>query len=138
MPAPFHFDCIFYYVSDLDRSVEFYRDVLGFKLTSRDMVARFDVEGTLFELVPSADLKHFRGNGNARLALRVDDMESATQTLRAKGVSTVPVEDKGSGLLSFFRDPDGNEICLWQYLEPRLDPLRHLDEGRPTADHSQS
>jgi len=34
----FHFDCIFYYVSDLERSIRFYQDVLGFKLVSLDAV----------------------------------------------------------------------------------------------------
>lgn len=39
------FDCVFYYVSDLERSIRFYTDVLGFKLSSRDFVARFFVDG---------------------------------------------------------------------------------------------
>jgi len=47
------FDCVFYFVSDLDRSVRFYSDVLGLRLKSRDAVARFNVDGVLFELVPS-------------------------------------------------------------------------------------
>ena len=37
----FRFDCVFYYVFDLDRAVRFYQEVLGLKLTSRDFVARF-------------------------------------------------------------------------------------------------
>jgi 2-hydroxy-6-oxonona-2,4-dienedioate hydrolase len=35
-PMTLHFDCVFYYVSDLERSVRFYTDVLGFKLVSRN------------------------------------------------------------------------------------------------------
>jgi predicted enzyme related to lactoylglutathione lyase len=30
-------------------------------------------------------------------------------------VSTGEIEDAGTGMLVFFEDPDGNEICLWQY-----------------------
>jgi len=30
-------------------------------------------------------------------------------------VRTGPAVDKGAGVLGTFEDPDGNEICLWQY-----------------------
>lgn len=30
------FDAVYYYVTDLEKSVAFYRDVLGLRLTSRD------------------------------------------------------------------------------------------------------
>ncbi len=115
MPA-FHFDCVFYYVSDMERSIAFYRDVLGFRQTSRDVVTRFDVDGVLFELVPTVDAGKLGHSGNARLALKVENLDAAVRDLRAKGISTTPVENKGTGLLSFFRDPDENEICLWQHL----------------------
>jgi len=49
----FHFDCVFHYVSHMDLAIRFYRDILGFKLISRDVVARFDIDGVLFELVPA-------------------------------------------------------------------------------------
>ena len=50
---PFSFDAIYYHVKDVDKAVAFYRDVLGFSLKSRDYVARFEVDGVLFELVPA-------------------------------------------------------------------------------------
>jgi catechol 2,3-dioxygenase-like lactoylglutathione lyase family enzyme len=84
MSAPYHFDCIFYYVSDIERAVEFYQDVLGFKLTSCDVVARFDIDGVLFELVPASDAEKLGGSGNARLALRVDDIRQAVARLSAR------------------------------------------------------
>jgi len=115
MSAPYHFDCVFYYVSDVERATQFYQDVLGFTLTSRDVVARFDVDGVLFELVPTSDAGKLGGAGNARLALRVDDIRQAVHRLNARSVPTTLIEDKGTGLLAFFRDPDNNEICLWQY-----------------------
>ena len=46
------FDCVFYYVSDVERSVRFYRDVLGVEVSSRDFVARFHLDGVLFEMSP--------------------------------------------------------------------------------------
>lgn len=109
----FQFDCIFYCVSDLERSIPFYRDVLGFKFLSRDVVARFDIDGVLFEIVLAPQEQKPR-SGNARLCLRVDDVKAALQDLRAKGVSTGGWQDKSNGVLGLFEDPDGNEICLWQ------------------------
>jgi len=112
----FHFDCVFYYVSDLERAVRFYEDVLGFKLVSRDAIARFDVDGVLFEVVPSTLKTNRKQSGNARLCLRVDRVEEALRELKSKRVPTTQAQDKGTGILGSFQDPDGNEICLWQYL----------------------
>ncbi|MGB7847899.1 MAG: VOC family protein [Candidatus Acidiferrum sp.] len=109
-----HFDCIFYYVSDLDRSIRFYRGILGFKLISRDTVARFDIDGVLFELVPAPQNGALPQDGNARLCLRVDDAAVALRELGLNGVRADAAQDKGTGLPGTFKDPDGNEICLWQ------------------------
>ena len=111
----FNFDAIFYYVSDLERAIKFYTDVFGFELQSRDYVARFLIGGVLFELVPTTDSCKLQGGGNARLCLQVDDIHEAIMDLRAKGVPTANAESKEKGLLTCFCDPDGNEICLWQY-----------------------
>ncbi len=113
----FRFDAIFYYVSDLDRAIPFYRDVLGFKLTSRDVVARFDVNGVLFELVPTDDQSKLSGKGNGRLCLRPQNMHATLRELRAKGIATSGAHPKPGGVLASFHDPDGNEICLWEYAE---------------------
>jgi len=100
----------------MDAAIRFYRDVLGFMLISRDVVARFDLDGVLFEIVP-ADRASLREPGNARLCLRVDSVEEALQELRAKGVRTGPTVDKGAGVIASFEDPEGNEICLWEYFK---------------------
>jgi len=67
-----HFDCVFYYVTDMNRAISFYSDILGLKLTSRDVVARFDIDGVLFEIVPALNHNKLQGNGNARLCLKVE------------------------------------------------------------------
>ena len=54
------FDCIFYYVSDLDRSIRFYTNVLGFKLSSRDFVARFFVMECCSKLCPGPTRRPLR------------------------------------------------------------------------------
>ena len=108
------FDAVYYHVSNMEKAIAFYRDVLGFKLTSRGYVARFDLDGVLFELVPAPADRPLSGNGNARLSLLVPDIEQATRELNARGVTTTPIREEPGGLLSYFKDPDGNELCLWQ------------------------
>ena len=109
------FDAVFYYVNDLDRSVDFYRNVLELPLVSRDYVARFDIDGVLFELVPAAGERPVTGSGNARLCLQVQDIEESVAQLTARAVPTSEVKAVSGGFLAFFTDPDGNELCLWQY-----------------------
>jgi catechol 2,3-dioxygenase-like lactoylglutathione lyase family enzyme len=75
------FDCVFYYVSDLEAAVRFYTGVLDLKLASKDAVARFDLGGALFELV----LGKVGGKGNAPLCLRVEDIEVARSELAGRG-----------------------------------------------------
>src|SRR5271157_120735 len=108
------FDAVYYHVTDMEKSIAFYRDILGFRLTSRDYVARFDIDGVLFELVPNPSGNALTGTGNARLSLGVADIRQAARELQARGVSTTPIKAEPGGLLSYFRDPDGNELCLWQ------------------------
>jgi lactoylglutathione lyase len=111
------FDCVFYYVSDIERSIRFYTDVLGFEVGSRDFVARFKIDGVLFEIVPTSDKSKIAGGGNARLCLEVDDIAGALQELQRKGISVTQPHPETGGVLGSFYDPDGNEVCLWQYSE---------------------
>jgi catechol 2,3-dioxygenase-like lactoylglutathione lyase family enzyme len=111
------FDAVFYHVTDMERSITFYRDTLGFRLVSRDYVARFDLGGVLFELVPNPPGNVPSGSGNARVSLGVTDIRQAARELQGRGVTTTPVKEEPGGLLSYFNDPDGNELCLWQYVQ---------------------
>jgi predicted enzyme related to lactoylglutathione lyase len=113
--SAFRFDCIYYYVRDLDRAIAFYTSVFGLRLASRDAVVRFHIDGVLFELVPTADTQLLTGQGNARLALAVDDIAAALEDLHAKGVRTSPIRTVANGRIASALDPDGNEISLWQH-----------------------
>ena len=112
--VPFRFDCVFYYANDMDRAVSFYSDVLGLKLESRDVVARFDIDGARFELAAAPSPGEVMGNGNARLCLGVDDIDQALEQLQSRGVSTGQARHVPGGTLATIEDPDGNEIYLWQ------------------------
>ena len=110
-----HFDCVFYYVTEMERAVSFYAGILGLKLTSRDIVTRFDIDGVLFELVLVPNANKIQVGGNARLCRKVDNIHQAREELQTKGIHTSPVREVDNGILASFEDPDGNEICLWQY-----------------------
>ena len=109
------FDCVFYYVRNLETSITFYRDTLGIPLVSHDFVARFDLDGVLFELVPAPSEMALPAKGNARLCFEVADLNETVEQLHARGIDTSKVQHKQGGELAFFCDPDSNELCLWQY-----------------------
>ena len=109
------FDTVFYYVTDMEASIAFYRDTLGLPLVSQDYVVRFDLDGVLIELVPLPPGTVVPGNGNARLCFSVLNLEETLEQIRARGIPTSKIKEKRDGRLAFFRDPDGNELCLWEY-----------------------
>jgi catechol 2,3-dioxygenase-like lactoylglutathione lyase family enzyme len=105
-------------VTDVDRSVAFYRDVLGipflFRVPGQPM-AFFDCDGVRLYLgVPESE--DFRSRGV--LYFTVDDIEEAHRVLTERGVSFrggphVVHRTEGSELhMAFFNDPDGNNLAL--------------------------
>ena len=108
------FDAVFYYVTHMEESIAFYRDTLGLPMVSHDYVVRFDVDGVLFELVPVPPGTVVPGNGNARLCFGVSDLAATLRQLHARGIQTSDIKTKHGGKIAFFRDPDGNELSLWE------------------------
>jgi len=113
------FDAVFYYVTDMEASIAFYRDILGLPLVSQDYVARFDLDGVLIELVRRPPGSVVPGSGNARLCFSVRNLQETLEQMHARGIPTSEVKTKKGGRLAYFRDPDGNELCLWEYAEPQ-------------------
>ena len=109
------FDTIFYYVTDMESAIVFYRDTLGLPLVSHEYVARFDLDGVLIKLVPLPPGTVVPGSGNARLCFSVENLQETVEQMRTRGVVTSKIKEKKDGRLAFFRDPDGNELCLWEY-----------------------
>lgn len=109
------FDAVFYYVTDREASVAFYRDTLGLPLVSEDFVTRFDLDGVLIELVPLPPGSVVPGNSNARLCFSVPNLDETVEQLNKHGIATSDIKNKKDGRLAFFRDPDGNELSLWEY-----------------------
>ncbi len=109
------FDAVFYYVTHIEEAIAFYRDTLGLPMVSHDYVARFDLDGVLIELVPLPPGSVVPGSGNARLCFSVPDLKETLEQLHARGVATSGIKIKKDGKIAFFRDPDGNELSLWEY-----------------------
>ena len=109
-------------VSDLERSVGFYRDVLGASLYREygGSSAVFSFAGSWILLVtggePTADKPgvtfappHDPDRVSTELTIRVPDCQAAYETLRARGaVFLTPPYDWGGEIRCFFRDPDGH------------------------------
>ncbi len=108
------------HVDDLDRAVEFYRDVVGLEL-----IARFDPPGLAFFKLGSTRLLLEEHAPSAVLYLEVEDVAAATDDLRSKGVPiesephVVHIDEEGrfgrageSEEMAFFRDSEGNVVGL--------------------------
>ena len=111
-------DLVYFFVSDMDRAVAFYRDVLGLELSSRsgDEWAQFGAGSIQLGL-------HGGGSGGARaggtLAFTVSDLDARKADLASKGVA-IGHEGGGDGRgprFVEFTDPDGNVLALFEYQE---------------------
>ena len=113
------FDAVFYYVTDIQTSIAFYRDTLGLPMVSRDYVARFDLEGVLVELVPVPPGSVVPGNGNARLCFSVSNVEETLGELHARGIAGRDGRARGGDQGS---DRDRHRPARHAAHEFRLDP----------------
>ncbi|MDX1510539.1 MAG: VOC family protein [Nitriliruptorales bacterium] len=138
------------YVSDLERSRTFYRDVLGWPEVSPDVpgmpAAAFTGGSThhellLIEVGPTATpIPSGRRLGLYHFGLKVgdsdDDLRAALARLREAGVRIVGATDHHVTHSLYILDPDGNEIELYidvPGVDWREDPALLLEPPRPLA-----
>ncbi len=110
-------DLVFYWVTDMDRAVGFYRDMLGLPLTRRDggNWAEFDSGGRRFALHGVGEGQSVTPGG-ATAVFSVDDLDQSKQRLSVQGVSFDHEGDvQGYARFASCRDPDGNTIQLIEY-----------------------
>lgn len=119
--GPFHGVGMTVLVSELERSVSFYRDQLGFTEVDRGEATRVLAwHGTRLVLRQATDLGAVR-HRLVHLNLEVSDIDSVYADLKANGVqfTSAPraVEQTASQELwaAAFRDPDGHGLALTQW-----------------------
>jgi lactoylglutathione lyase len=122
-------------VKDLENSLRFYRDGLGFRLVSRNdypedkftlafLAASDDSDdGPMIELTHNWETDHYdRGDAYGHVAYDVDSIENIQTRLRAHGydLSWGPGESPSGKLrMAFVDDPDGYEIELLEEMKSR-------------------
>lgn len=116
-------DYVMVMVSDMSRSVRFYRDILGFRLRFESPGwTEFDTEGTTLALHGGASpgpqgtpARQETRAGTLAMGLTVSNLDATVRMLRQQGVPIVvePTLRDGEGIrLAVFTDPDGLAISL--------------------------
>ena len=114
-----------YRVNDLERTVKFYRNVLGLEEAGRHKSPRGSE--LVFMKAPGSEelieLTYYPASGPVQvqpdlthLAFQVDDLEAFARELEAKGVklSDGPTKSSSGGIFAFVDAPEGYEIELIQ------------------------
>jgi len=108
-------DLLFLEVNNLEESVEFYREVLGFTLESDNMDAQPPIaslrSGSLrITLVQQLETMLKRGRG-VHFVLGVTDVDAFHKTLKARDVQVTDPRDEGwGGRFISLQDPDGYRL----------------------------
>lgn len=117
-----------YRVKDLDKSVKFYEEVLGFKEVRRLDYPDFEFtlvymalpedEGYELELTYNygQEEPYDLGDGYGHIAIGVDDLEDAHEEYSQSGYEVTDIKGLSDGAATFFfiKDPDGYKIEVIQ------------------------
>jgi catechol 2,3-dioxygenase-like lactoylglutathione lyase family enzyme len=105
---------------DVERSVEFYRDVLGIPASEYKGAELETPNVTLSFWNPEQEGLEFKPN-EAGFGIRVADVAEARRELEAKGVAFVgETYDSSVCHMAFAKDPDGNVVILHRRYAPRV------------------
>ena len=103
-------------VSNMDRALEFYGDTLGLDIEQQEDDWSMVTAGAVSIGLNGRDEEHSGGEGGAVIAFRAsEDIEDAVASLKAEGVDIAgDVTEHPWGKVATFRDPDGNELQLYE------------------------
>ena len=120
-------------VTDLERSLKFYKKLFGLEEVGRGDNSKFDLgvfvllrdkkSGQKLELnwYPKGsryDVPYVVGEGLDHVAFCVDNISRAFKELTAKGASPTDFGPKPTRSYCYIKDPDGNWIELYQHKRP--------------------
>jgi lactoylglutathione lyase len=114
-------------VGDMDRSIQFYTQVMGMKLLRKHDNEEYkytlafigyqdENEGTVLELTYNWGVSEYElGSAYGHIAIEVDDAAAACESIRQNGGRVIreagPVKG-GTTVIAFVEDPDGYKIEL--------------------------
>jgi len=119
-------------VRDLDRSAQFYREVIGLKEVARfqGRMVFFSATGqnhhdlALLGVGPGAPGPQEEGVGLYHVALkigdRLEDLRAAKEHLEAHGITKIRVTDHRVSQSIYLNDPDGNGLELFVDADPAI------------------
>jgi catechol 2,3-dioxygenase-like lactoylglutathione lyase family enzyme len=108
-------------VTDVERSVAWYRDTLGLEQVGKQAFPEFQLgENVSMYLLDMESIgRKFTAPHSAHIALRVADVAASRVELEAKGIEFYgDVLDTGVCHMAFFSDPDGNALMLHRRYAP--------------------
>jgi len=118
-----------FHVTDLQRSISFYRDKLGLPLAFELNLNQGKVRGvylraggrTFIELFQGTPIPTPKEATYKHICLEVDDIEKTVAVLRERGVTVGDIKLGGDqSYQAWLADPDGNRIELHQFTDKSL------------------
>ena len=130
------------YVKNVERSIAFYRDVLGFQMVAQEpRIALFSSGRTHHELLiietgqDPAPRKSYNGlyHIGFKIGDTVEELQAAQAELVKAGVTILGLTDHHVTKSIYILDPDGNELELYvdQSDDWKTDPLSILARPEP-------
>ncbi len=116
---------------NLQRAVQFYGETLGLPrsvyMPERNF-AEFETENLTLNIMNARAMGLEHTVNRNPIALHVDDVRAARETLEQRGVAFVgDIFDTGVCHMAFFSDPDGNALMLHHRYAPRVSETRGAD-----------
>ena len=123
---------VVFYVEDVDRSLAFYRDLLGFREVGRTFggkaaaltSGRTHHELLLIEVGPAPGPRtgHYRGlyHIGIKVGDSLDELRQAKAEIEKAGIAIGGMSDHTVSQSLYLADPDGNEVELYVDADPTI------------------